>query len=336
MCYKLLLLIFPMFLGLLLPSSAIAAGCSVISNIDTCSPDPGYAAATIIVAPALDLSGNQIVSVICSPADCRTNSLQANPATFCLFIDYNGPDDPGYTYDITLYRSGNGEGVIPAGDLTPGPHELFIYPINTFDSSGSLGYSKCSQARQFTIAGATPTPTPTPAVACMTAGTCCEIGVIPPNGFCPNVYCGSTTDQNCLMNGGGMAIVGAPTPLPPTPTNPQGFWKNLTGSVIGVQCPANQTYIAIFDSCLDFASTMSWTMTWALIIASLLALVRFAIGSIQLVFSTGDPSKLQNGRESLTDAILGLVLLSIAWIVFGYLNSTLPPEWQINLLTLFG
>ncbi|PIZ46193.1 hypothetical protein COY32_03890 [candidate division WWE3 bacterium CG_4_10_14_0_2_um_filter_41_14] len=121
----------------------------------------------------------------------------------------------------------------------------------------------------------------------------------------------------------------AATPAP-------GFWSRLGSSVTGVQCPANQTYIAIFDSCLDFASTMSWTMTWALIIASLLALVRFAIGSIQLVFSTGDPSKLQNGRESLTDAILGLVLLSIAWIVFGYLNSTLPPEWQINLLTLFG
>jgi len=126
-----------------------------------------------------------------------------------------------------------------------------------------------------------------------------------------------------------------PTPTSLTPT-PKALFSGLTDSVLAVQCPPDTTFISIFDACLDFATTLGWGMNWALIIASVLAMVRFAIGAQQLIFSQGDPGKLQSGRETITDAILGLVLLSIAWIVFGYLNATLPESWQIDLFTVFG
>ncbi|PIZ47574.1 hypothetical protein COY32_01470 [candidate division WWE3 bacterium CG_4_10_14_0_2_um_filter_41_14] len=252
---------------------------------------------------------------------------------YCLAFDYSLPSPEAS--DIHIDSTGNTE---LTKILTLGPHRVAFFITN--DSSQFTDDSfRCSVEKTFTVTStipATPTPTPNRGDPECIVGVCCDLSrqTEITNKCQPNSYCDvSQPGEACS----GMSEIGTiRSGALPTKQPQQNLWERFSGTVTGVQCPANQTYIAIFDACLDFASTLSWTMTWALIIASLLALVRFAIGAIQLVFSTGDPSKLQNGRKSLTDAILGLVLLSIAWIVFGYLNSTLPPEWQINLLTLFG
>ena len=105
--------------------------------------------------------------------------------------------------------------------------------------------------------------------------------------------------------------------------------KNL----FAVECNINagETYIAIFDSCLNFSQTVGLGVTWSLMIGTLLAGIKLAIGAFQLILSTGEPQKLQNARETITDAFLGLVLLSIAWVLLGYLNATFPETWNINL-----
>lgn len=101
---------------------------------------------------------------------------------------------------------------------------------------------------------------------------------------------------------------------------------------IGVACPEGETYLGIFDACLNFATTISWGISASLVFGTLIAAIRLAMGIIKLALSSGDPSALQDGRETMQDAILGIVLVSIAWMLFTYLEQTLPPEWQINFL----
>ena len=101
----------------------------------------------------------------------------------------------------------------------------------------------------------------------------------------------------------------------------------------GVSCPEQtETYIALFDACLSFGKTVSLTVSWALLIGTVVALVKLAIGAVQFIFSTGDPGKLTNARSTLTDAFLGLILIASAWVIFTYLAATFPKQWGINLV----
>ncbi len=99
-----------------------------------------------------------------------------------------------------------------------------------------------------------------------------------------------------------------------------------------VSCPDGQTYIGIFDTCLNFGSMISMTVTAALTIGILLAGMKLAIGAMQFIFSSGNPEKLQSARDTLTDAALGLTLLAAAWVLLTYLQGTLPEDWQIHFV----
>lgn len=111
---------------------------------------------------------------------------------------------------------------------------------------------------------------------------------------------------------------------------------HAAGAGFGVGCGTNQTYIGIFDACLDFGQVIGGTVSWAMIIGTMLALIKFAIGAINFVMSAGDPGKLENARITITDAMIGLVLMVSAWVMLGYLNASFPDDWQINFFTLFG
>lgn len=100
---------------------------------------------------------------------------------------------------------------------------------------------------------------------------------------------------------------------------------------IGVSCPVGQTYIGIFDECLSFGQAVSWGIQGALVIGTMLAAIRLAIAILGITFSSGDSGKLEEARESMQDAILGIVLMAAAWLLLTYFNQTLPPEWRINL-----
>jgi hypothetical protein len=111
----------------------------------------------------------------------------------------------------------------------------------------------------------------------------------------------------------------------------------FTGAQSGtfsIDCPQGETYIALFDSCLGFADAVGLAVSWSLIIGILIAGVKLSIGAIQYMFSTGDPQKLQNARDTLTDAALGLVLLVSAWVLLGYIEASLPASWGIRFFTI--
>lgn len=91
-----------------------------------------------------------------------------------------------------------------------------------------------------------------------------------------------------------------------------------------------QTYIATFDTCLDFGTALSSTVTYAMILGILLTGAKVIIGAISYIMAAGDPVKLENARDTITDAFLGLVLLASAWILLTYVNDTFPEEWGID------
>jgi len=126
-------------------------------------------------------------------------------------------------------------------------------------------------------------------------------------------------------------------PPPPTDTPTPGptsidVGKRPGSTGFNVKCDSTrQTYISLFDMCVDFQNGIGLIISWILILATLLAGVRIGIASVQFVTSEGDPGKLQEAREALTDAFLGIVLLVSAWIILGYINATFPADWHIDL-----
>ncbi|MCA9391875.1 hypothetical protein KC614_01560 [candidate division WWE3 bacterium] len=115
-------------------------------------------------------------------------------------------------------------------------------------------------------------------------------------------------------------------------STPPGLLETINRNAYAVQCPnASDTYFSIFDACLDFGGAIGTLITWIMILGTLITGVKLAIGAIQMLFSGGDPAKLESARDTLTDAFLGLTFMVIAWVIFGYLNQSFPAEWQINL-----
>ncbi len=104
----------------------------------------------------------------------------------------------------------------------------------------------------------------------------------------------------------------------------------------GINCPGEEIYIGVFDACLDFGEIVGTGVNWAMILGTMIALTKFAIGAIQFILSSGDPTKLENARTTVTDALIGLTLLVSAWVLLGYLSAAFPEDWQINFFVLFG
>jgi hypothetical protein len=105
----------------------------------------------------------------------------------------------------------------------------------------------------------------------------------------------------------------------------------------GIECPQGFIYIAVFDMCLNFGQATGLAVSWALILGTLIALAQFAIGAVRMITSSGQPGRLQNARETVTDAVVGLVLIASAWVLLGFIGSTLPATWGINFFVLpFG
>ena len=112
--------------------------------------------------------------------------------------------------------------------------------------------------------------------------------------------------------------------------------EETTGGGLGIACPEGQVYIGVFDECLGIGTTISYVVNYSLIIGALLALVKFAVGAGQMVVSTGQPTKLENARATVTDSVLGFILIAAAWVLLSTLRCALPSEWQIDFFVLFG
>lgn len=81
-----------------------------------------------------------------------------------------------------------------------------------------------------------------------------------------------------------------------------------------------------------YMAQLFWFILWGAII---LALVMFVIGGVEYVGSAGNTSLLQDAKDRITNALLGLVLALAAWLILFTINPDLVifelPIKPINL-----
>ncbi|GEM_PF-6873757 len=158
-----------------------------------------------------------------------------------------------------------------------------------------------------------PTPTPTPA-STLPPGCYTVAPPIPPedwNGVCGghphcigyNVCCPNLNDCNGII----------PTWAPPGPTIPVYDPKCVAAEIPGYP-GRDRTGIKTGLGCLptDPQTFVNTVLPWAVGIGSGIAFFLGLYGALMIVISAGDPEKMQAGRELITSAVVGLLLIIFA------------------------
>ncbi len=86
-------------------------------------------------------------------------------------------------------------------------------------------------------------------------------------------------------------------------------WSNcvLTGTnVATLRC-----FECIFQSILNVAVQL----------AGVVAFVMIIVGGFQLLTAGGDPKKAQTAKNTITFAVVGLVLLIVAWLILKFIED---------------
>ncbi|OGM13139.1 hypothetical protein A2V80_03440 [Candidatus Woesebacteria bacterium RBG_16_39_8b] len=73
---------------------------------------------------------------------------------------------------------------------------------------------------------------------------------------------------------------------------------------------------------------MRFILRWGIGIAGGIAFILIIVAAFQITTSSGDPKKLQAGRELLTSAIAGLVLLILSALILRIIG--------VNILNIPG
>ena len=68
-------------------------------------------------------------------------------------------------------------------------------------------------------------------------------------------------------------------------------------------------------------------LSWAVLLGGLGVMIRLGIGAIQYATSQGNPAKLEDARATLTWAILGMLLLGIAFLILRLGDQFIPIDW---------
>ncbi|MDD3773909.1 MAG: hypothetical protein PHW50_01350 [Patescibacteria group bacterium] len=68
--------------------------------------------------------------------------------------------------------------------------------------------------------------------------------------------------------------------------------------------------------------------TYAIPLAVGGAILMFAIGGLMIIYSGGDASKIQNGKDIITGTIIGLILMLLASIILAAIDPDLAQYFQ--------
>jgi hypothetical protein len=60
--------------------------------------------------------------------------------------------------------------------------------------------------------------------------------------------------------------------------------------------------------------------------AGLAALLYVVIGGLQMLLSAGNPTKIQEAKSTIKNAILGLILVMLAYLIVGYFAGLILPN----------
>jgi hypothetical protein len=73
----------------------------------------------------------------------------------------------------------------------------------------------------------------------------------------------------------------------------------------------------------DLAGYLEWLFTFAISIAGILAVLMIVIGGMQYITAYGNPSRIENAKNRITQALIGLLLAVSAWLILYTINPDL-------------
>ena len=79
---------------------------------------------------------------------------------------------------------------------------------------------------------------------------------------------------------------------------------------------------------LDRQQLITVLLNWAVGLSGGIALILIIVAAVLMIASQGDPKRVQAGRELLTAAIMGLVVISLSVVLLNFLG--------VNILGLSG
>ena len=133
---------------------------------------------------------------------------------------------------------------------------------------------------------------------CISANISCDSGYIPDNAYCfskkSKSICNASTHNYCILQ---------TTPIPVPPPGAVDQW-----------CPeSNETKLNTAIGCIpiltDENTLMAWILQWAIGIGGGIAFLLIVYAGFMIMTSTGNPDRLQAGKELLTSALAGIILL---------------------------
>lgn len=127
-----------------------------------------------------------------------------------------------------------------------------------------------------------------------------------------------------------LIILPQPTLAQSTPTPEPTPDASCLDATTGKPDP-DKVYVALLDQCVNFASFGNTLMNILIILGLLAGGFRISLGFFMVISAQGNPSRLQEGREAVTQALVGMAVVSSAWIMVQFFESFIPSEWFVNL-----
>src|SRR5690606_13416318 len=80
-------------------------------------------------------------------------------------------------------------------------------------------------------------------------------------------------------------------------------------------------YVRTFDDCATLTGFMVKGLNFLLLISSIIAGFMFLQSGYRILTSQGNPSAVAEGREQLTNAVIGIVLIAVSFALVHFLND---------------
>jgi hypothetical protein len=80
----------------------------------------------------------------------------------------------------------------------------------------------------------------------------------------------------------------------------------------------------------DIGEYASGIVTFLLMIGALATFVYLSWGGLNWIMAGGDPDKVSQARERITQALIGLAILAASWAIFTLIDSFLGLGVAIN------
>ena len=86
----------------------------------------------------------------------------------------------------------------------------------------------------------------------------------------------------------------------------------------------------------NLADIITKVIDYLLLFAALIAILFIVLGGYKYITSGGNAEQAKGGRETVVNAVIGLSIIILAYVIVSVVNNTLAPETSSGLGNIFG